>query len=171
MDSLLRPSEWVEQFIPFLKNRSEILDLACGSGRHTRLLANNGHKVTAVDVNPQSLKKLSEVPGVEIICADLEKDRWPFASSRKFDGVVVTNYLHRPIMANILKSLNNRGILIYETFMVGNERYGKPSNPEFLLKPNELIEYFGRDLKVIKYEAGVISRQREAVIQRICAVR
>ncbi len=121
-------------------------------------------QVVAVDRDPQ------HIPGARFIRADLEDGSpWPFAGER-FEGVVVTNYLHRPLFPHLRESLAPGGVLIYETFMVGNERFGKPSNPRFLLRPGELLEAF-KDLTVKGYEEGELAEPKPAMIQRLCAVR
>ena len=140
-----------------------MLDLACGSGRHARFLGNLGHEVTAVDREPQS------IPGVRFVQADLEGGAWPLPGER-FAGIVVTNYLHRPLFPVIEESLARGGVLIYETFMLGNERYGRPSNPAFLLRPGELWQAFG-GLHVIAFEQGAVAEPKPAMIQRLCALR
>ena len=141
-----------------------VLDVACGSGRHARFFLDRGLQVVAVDRDPQ------QIPGARFIRADLEDGSpWPFAGER-FEGVVVTNYLHRPLLSRLLESLAPGGVLIYETFMLGNERFGKPSNPRFLLRPGELLEAF-KDLTVKGYEEGEVAEPKPAMIQRLCAVR
>lgn len=100
---------------------------------------------------------------------DLENGFWPF-TGRTFDCIVVTNYLHRALFPFLISSLSSKGVLIYETFMLGNEIFGKPSNPDFLLAPNELIDYFAKELTVIAFEAGLVEQPRRAAIQRICAL-
>lgn len=114
-----------------------MLDLACGSGRHARLLADRGYRVCAVDRDATALAKLAGVHGIVTACLDLEGESWPLAG-RRFAGIVVTNYLWRPRLPDLLATLALDGVLIYETFMVGNAAYGKPSNPDFLLRPGEL---------------------------------
>lgn len=141
-----------------------VLDVACGSGRHGRFFLDRGLQVVAVDRDPQ------QIPGARFIRADLEDGGpWPFAGER-FEGVVVTNYLHRPLFPHLRESLAPGGVLIYETFMVGNERFGKPSNPRFLLRPGELLEAF-KDLTLKGYEEGELAEPKPAMIQRLCAVR
>jgi SAM-dependent methyltransferase len=149
----------------------ETLDLACGSGRHARLLASLGHAVTAVDRNAEALLAAAG-KGVATLQHDLEAPGavWPFAAGR-FAGVVVTNYLHRPLFGQIAAALAPNGMLIYETFARGNEVFGKPSNPDFLLRPGELLELAGRGgLRVVAYEDGVVERLTPARLQRLCAV-
>jgi Methyltransferase domain. len=117
-----------------------VLDVACGSGRHLRLALERGYEVTGVDRNLSGVADLEGTPGVELVAADLEDGRpFPFRG-RSFAGVIVTNYLWRPILPDIVACVAPDGLLIYETFAVGNERYGRVKNPEFLLKPGELIE-------------------------------
>jgi SAM-dependent methyltransferase len=154
-----------------IKARGTVLDLACGSGRHARWFAARGHGVTAVDRDPEAIAALGEVAGVTALAADLEGGHpWPLPG-RHFDGIVVTNYLHRPLFGPILESLAEGGVLIYETFAAGNERLGRPSNPEFLLKQGELLDAFGKALSVVAFEQGRAERPKSAMIQRLCAIR
>lgn len=160
MDS---PSEWVERWAALIAP-GRVLDVACGAGRHARYLAARGLEVLAVDREPQS------IPGVTFLQADLENGApWPFAGER-FAAVVVTNYLYRPLFPALAGALQAGGVLIYETFMAGNERYGKPSNPAFLLRPGELLEAFAA-LTVAGFEQGLVERPKKALIQRLCALR
>jgi SAM-dependent methyltransferase len=162
-------SSWVRRFAPLVP-AGEVLDLACGSGRHARLLASRGHPVLALDRDPAALAATAG-PGIETMQHDLEIDAaaWPFAPGR-FAGIVVTNYLHRPLMAGLMKSLSPGGILIYETFAAGNEKFGKPSNPDFLLRPGELLEHArAASLSVIAFEDGATAKPRPARVQRLCA--
>ncbi len=160
---IVAPSGWVARWAPLI-TRGRALDLACGAGRHARLLADLGHEVTALDREPQSLA------GVRFVRADLEDGSpWPLPGET-FQGVVVANYLHRPLFPLIEAALAPGGVLIYETFMAGNERFGKPSNPAFLLAPGELWAAFG-SLHVIAFEQGLSLQPKRAVLQRICARR
>jgi SAM-dependent methyltransferase len=145
-----------------------VLDLACGGGRHTRYLAARGLRVRAVDRDAPALAGLGAIAGVTAQQADLENGHWP-TGELKFDGVVVTNYLHRPLFAHILRALSPGGVLIYETFAAGNERHGKPSNPDFLLGPGELLDVVRGTLRVVAYEDIQVAAPRPACIQRICA--
>jgi len=157
------PSPWVVRWAPLI-TRGPVLDVASGPGRHARLFAARGLEAIAVDREAQS------IPGVRFVKADLEDGSpWPFAGQR-FGAVVVTNYLHRALFEALRESLTEGGVLIYETFMVGNERYGKPSNPKFLLRPGELLEAF-RALTVVAFEQGTIDRPKPAVVQRLIALR
>lgn len=163
-------SAWVQRFAPRVVRGGTVLDLACGQGRHTRYLLRLGYRVVAVDRDVSGLADLSGRHGVEIIEADLEGRPWPFEGPR-FDGIIVTNYLHRPHLAPLPESLAPRGVLIYETFAAGNERHGRPRNPAFLLKPNELLDAFASKMIVVAYEHGFEAEPRPAVRQRICAIR
>ena len=157
------PSRWVERWAPLIRHGT-VLDVACGRGRHARYFLARGLAVVAIDREPQ------DIPGARFILADLEDGSpWPLAGAR-FEGIVVTNYLHRPLLATLKDSLAENGVLIYETFMLGNERYGRPSNPAFLLRPGELLEAF-RGLRVEGVEEGPVAEPKAAVIQRLCAMR
>lgn len=170
MISIDPPSPWVERFAPLIRSRGTVLDLACGRGRHTRHLRALGHRVVAVDIDVSGLEDLEDDENVEIVEADLEACGWPFGS-RLFDGIVVTNYLHRPLFPVLRDSLAAGGVLIFETFAKGNERYGRPSNPDFFLEPNELLDAFAPVLTVVAYEHGFETEPRPAVRQRICAIK
>lgn len=147
----------------------EVLDLACGRGRHARLLASAGHPVLAVDRDPAALASLVDIGGVVTVCVDLEDGQpWPFPG-RRFAGVVVTNYLHRPLFASIASCLAPGGVLVYETFMLGNERYGRPSNPAFLLEPGELLGFASLGLEIVAFEQGRRDHPGPAMVQRLCA--
>ncbi|HEX6691547.1 MAG TPA: class I SAM-dependent methyltransferase [Burkholderiales bacterium] len=157
-------SAWVQRWAPLVK-RGPVLDVACGSGRHARLFAARGLEVVAVDREAQVFSE-----GVRFVRADLEDGSpWPF-TGQLFAAIVVTNYLHRPLFPHLLAALDEGGVLIYETFMIGNEKFGRPSNPEFLLRPGELLEAF-RGLAVAGFEQGRVERPKAAMIQRLCAVR
>ena len=166
--NLDRPSDWVVRWAHGITPRGVVLDLACGNGRHSRLLAALGFRVCAVDRDPQALGALEGVAGVTLRPADLENGPWPL-DGLKFDGIVVTNYLHRPLFPCILDALAPAGLLIYETFAAGNERFGKPSNPDFLLRPGELLDVAHGRLRVVAYEDVEVAVPRPARIQRICA--
>lgn len=163
------PSAWVRRFAPLIRPGGHVLDLAAGGGRHSVLLRQLGHSVLAADRDIAALTALAADPGLSIVAIDLE-DGAAWALGGGYDGIIVTNYLHRPIFAALAAALAPGGVLIYETFARGNERFGKPSNPDFLLRPGELLEAFGRSLTVVAFEQGVIELPRRAVIQRIAAV-
>ena len=164
MHSTETPSEWVLRWAALVE-RGPVLDVACGAGRHANLFAERGFEVFAVDRDDQVL------PGsIHFVRADLEDGSpWPWPG-RRFAAIVVTNYLHRPLFPRLIESLDEGGVLIYETFMAGNERYGKPSNPSFLLRPGELLEAFGT-LTVVAFEQGTVERPKKAALQRICVIR
>lgn len=148
-----------------------VLDLACGSGRHARWLAARGYAVHAVDHDAAAIAALAGVPGVEARQLDLEGDAWPL-TGRCYTGIVVTNYLWRPRLPDLLALLAPGGVLIYETFMRGNEIYGKPSNPDFLLRPGELREIAAAaGLREVAFEEGYTDRPKPAMRQAVCAVR
>jgi len=142
-----------------------VLDLACGSGRHLRWLARQGFAVTGVDRDAQALAALA--PFGRTVVADLENGPWPLPGA-SFDAIVVTNYLWRPLWPTLLASLADGGVLIYETFALGNEAYGRPTNPDFLLRPGELLEAC-RGLQVVAFEEGLLDQPMRRV-QRIAAV-
>jgi SAM-dependent methyltransferase len=163
-------SAWVARFAERIPAGGPVLDLAAGGGRHTRFLAGRGHRVTAVDRDVSGLADLQADPSVTILAVDLEDGRpWPLGD-RRFAGVVVTNYLHRLLLPAIVSAVAPDGCLIYETFAVGNERFGKPSNPDFLLRPRELLEAVRGRLTVLAYENLEVAEPRPAIVQRIAAV-
>jgi SAM-dependent methyltransferase len=165
----LPASPWIERWVSLIRPGGAVLDVACGTGRHGRLLARLGFEVDAVDRDPGLFP--DPPAGVRLLGADLEAAPWPYAG-RLFDGIVVTNYLHRPLLGTLAASLERGGVLIYETFARGNERFGKPSNPDFLLAPGELLEAAaGGGLRVIAYEDLVVDAPRPAAVQRLCARR
>jgi len=162
-------SPWVARFVPLVP-AGEVLDLACGSGRHARLFAALGHPVLALDRDADALAQAAG-QGIATFQCDLEDGvtPWPFSPGR-FSGIVVTNYLHRPLLAQLACSLAPGGILIYETFSVGNEEFGRPSNPDFLLREGELLALSASSgLAVIAYEDGVITNPKQSMVQRLCA--
>jgi SAM-dependent methyltransferase len=159
-------SAWVARWSHLLTAGCSVLDLACGHGRHMRHFAALGYPVTGVDRNPDAIAAVSTLG--EAMCADIEDGPWPLAG-RTFGGVVVTNYLWRPLWSNILASLTPNGVLIYETFSAGNESVGKPSRPDFLLQPGELLDVC-KNLRVVAFEEGFLD-QPERFVQRIVAVR
>src|SRR5712691_9799850 len=162
------PSPWVCRWAGLIRPGGRVLDVACGQGRHLRYLRSRGFSVVGVDRDEAALGALQGTEGIEIHIADIEAGPWPFAPCG-FDGVVVTNYLWRPLFPNLVEALRPGGALIYETFALGNERYGRPSNPAFLLRPNELLHSV-EPLAVVAFEQGLITAPKPAVVQRMCAV-
>lgn len=168
-----QPSPWVSRFAGLIP-AGRVLDLACGGGRHSRLLVGLGHTVLAVDRDPAALA-LASGQGIVTLQFDLEHPEashqpdWPLSSGR-FNGIVVSNYLHRPLTAALFDSLAPGGILIYETFAAGNGQFGKPSNPAFLLNPGELLAWARSQpaCHVIAFEDGYQHQPRPAMVQRIC---
>ena len=166
----LAPSPWVARHAHLVPKGARVLDLACGYGRHARLFAQRGARVLAVDRDADALAAIGGVPGVETCRIDLEASAWPFAGER-FDAIVVSNYLHRPALAHIVAGVADDGALLYETFARGNQAYGRPSNPAFLLEPGELLAAVGRRLIVVEFAQGsTVCNGRHAVVQRIAAV-
>jgi SAM-dependent methyltransferase len=153
--------------MPLIKPGGRVLDLAAGSGRHTRLLLESGFVVCAVDRDVSALLPLAAC-GCEVRRVDLEtREAWPLGTG--YDGIIVTNYLHRPLFPAIHRALAPGGLLICETFAGGNERFGRPRNPDFLLRPRELLDAFAM-LTVVAFEQGEVSTPRPAVIQRLAAL-
>lgn len=162
------PSPWVTRWAGLIPTGGRVLDVAAGEGRHARYLAGLGHPVEAVDRDAEALASAAG-QGIVTRQADLEDGPWPYEGAA-FAGIVVCNYLWRPLLPRILEALAPRGVLIYETFAVGNERYGRPSNPDFLLRPGELLEAVRGRLAVVAFEQGFVSRPKPAMVQRLCAV-
>lgn len=162
------PSPWLLRHVHRLAPAGRILDLACGSGRHSRWLAARGYQVLAVDRDAAALAALAGIAGITTMQADLEAEQWPLAGV-VVDGVVVTRYLHRPRLEEVLELLAPGGVLIYETFMVGHERHGRPTRPDFLLREGELLQVAERaGLFVVAFEQGLIAGP--ARVQRLCAM-
>ena len=165
----LAASPWVRRWAFNLPASSRVLDVACGSGRHARFLAELGHHVTGVDRDADALNSLRGLAGIdELVLADIEAGPWPF-EGRHFDCVLVTNYLWRDLLPKIVAAVAPGGCLIYETFAQGNQAIGKPSNPDFLLRPRELLDA-ASGLRVLGYEDGFLPSPNRFV-QRIAAVR
>lgn len=160
------PSPWVRRWSHLVPEGGSVLDVACGHGRHLRWFAGRGHPATGVDRSPEAIAAVAGLG--HAVQADIENGPWPFAGQR-FDAVVVTNYLWRALLPTIVDSLAHGGVLIYETFAIGNESVGKPSRPDFLLQPGELLQVC-RDLHVVAYEDGFCD-QPERFVQRIAALR
>ena len=166
-------SAWVRRFAPLIPP-GQVLDLACGSGRHARFLARLGHPVLALDIDPAALE-CAAGPGITTLQLDLERApdgaAWPFGPDR-FAAIVCTHYLHRALIPHLVKSISSNGVLIYETFADGNAVFGQPSNPAFLLAPGELLDWAAQGgLRVVAFEDGRSGTPKAAMVQRICAVK
>ncbi len=163
-------SPWVSRFAGLVAPGGGVLDVACGTGRHARLFLERGNPVVCVDRYNAGIVDLLGRADFEFVDADLEAGGpWPLGE-REFAAIVVTNYLHRPLVPSLIDALAAGGVLIYETFARGNERFGRPSNPDFLLRPGELLAAVEGRLQVVDYEHGEVSTPRRAVVQRIAAV-
>jgi len=175
--TLEQPSRWLTRFAGVIPAGGMVLDLACGGGRHSRYLASLGHQVWAVDRDPAALASAAG-DRIHTQCFDLEAEDsealpdWPLSPGR-FAGIVVTNYLHRPLLPSLIDGLAPGGVLIYETFAEGNSLFGKPSNPDFLLAPGELLQLASGDplCHVLAFEDGFVRHPKPAMVQRICLVR
>jgi SAM-dependent methyltransferase len=166
----LAPSPWIVRHAHLVPEGARVLDLACGFGRHARLFARRGAHVLAVDRDGVALATFADVAGIETRRIVLEAAYWPFVGER-FGAVVVTHYLHRPALPHIVAAVADDGVLLYETFARGNEAYGRPANPDFLLEPGELLAVVGARLTVVEFAQGlVVDGGRRAVVQRIAAV-
>ncbi|HPT58163.1 MAG TPA: class I SAM-dependent methyltransferase, partial [Casimicrobium sp.] len=148
------PSPWMQQHAHLVRPDASLLDVACGYGRHAKFFAARGIQVTAVDRDAAALASLAGVANVTTEMRDLENDPWPYAAD-SFDAVVVCNYLWRPTLATLLDCIRPRGVLLYETFMDGNEKYGKPSRPDFLLRPEELVTHVALDFEIVDFTQGL----------------
>lgn len=171
-------SAWIRRWSHLVAEGGTVLDLACGQGRHVRWFASRGHPVIALDRSQEALaasaglSNAAEGLRVQTLLADIENQAWPLVHDGKeqtFDGVVVTNYLWRPLMQTIVRSVAAGGVLLYETFAHGNASVGRPARPDFLLQPGELLQAC-RDLRVVAYEDGFCA-DPPRFIQRIAAVR
>ncbi|MSP50509.1 MAG: class I SAM-dependent methyltransferase [Alphaproteobacteria bacterium] len=166
--SPLTASPWVLRHLPLIPTGGRVLDLAAGGGRHTRLARGCGFHVTALD---RDVSALRDLPDVEVVAHDLEIGApLPFGE-RRFEGIVVTNYLWRPLLPLLPDLLAPAGVLVYETFAHGHERFGKPTNPDFLLAPGELLDCVRGRLRVLAYEELEVAEPRPAKVQRIAAIR
>jgi SAM-dependent methyltransferase len=167
----LDASPWILRFAELVPAGGPVLDLACGTGRHSRLFLERNHPVTAVDREATALRALASLGSLEIVETDLEDGgAFPLAG-RRFAAVVVTNYLYRPLLPALVEAVAEGGLLLYETFARGNERFGRPSNPDFLLAPGELLAAVDGHLRVLAYEDLVVETPRPAAVQRIAARR
>ena len=166
MHDSLAPSPWILRWIHLVPAGGDVLDLACGAGRHVRLFAERGHRVTAVDRDSLALGSLAGI--AQTVEADIENGPWPLAG-RQFAAVIVTNYLWRPLFERIAACVAPGGVLLHETFAHGNETVGKPSRPDFLLAPGELLRAYA-ELRTVAFEDGFLDAPPRFV-QRIAAVR
>lgn len=164
------PSAWIVKYAPLINKKGRVLDLACGNGRHAMWFAKYDFHVDAMDCDDQVTSNMVGINNINVIVVDVEASDWP-QSDQRYDGLVVSRYLYRPLLQTLATMLNPGGVLIYETFMVGNERYGKPSNPDFLLRPNELFEVYSPLLSIVSFEQGEEEMPRPVVMQRICAIK
>jgi SAM-dependent methyltransferase len=160
----------MREFSHLIKLQGKVLDVAAGKGRNARWLAQQGFRVEAVDRDIAALESMQGIANITIHESDLENADWPYAV-REFDAIVVCRYLYRPLLPYLVSSLASGGVLIYETYMQGHEAYGRPHNPDFLLKPDELLTRFGNDLKTLAFEQGLLEKSPPAVLQRICAAK
>ena len=163
------PSPWITRHAGLIAAGAHVLDLACGGGRHTRYLRGRGLKVTAIDIDTSGLADLAGDPLVEIVETDLEQPGTAPLAERRFDAVVVTDYLFRPLLAPLVDCLEPGGVFLYETFARGNERFGHPRNPDFLLRRGELLALADSRLTVIAYEHRAIPPPAPKIVQRLCA--
>jgi SAM-dependent methyltransferase len=163
----MNPSSWLLRWPQATQAGASALDLACGSGRHVRYLAGLGMRVTGVDRDAAALTPLAGI--AETLVADIESGPWPLAG-RRFDLVLVTNYLWRPLLPRIVDTVAPGGWLIYETFTQGQQSVGRPANPEFLLRPGELLQAC-TELRIIAYEDGFLDAVNPRYVQRVAAVR
>ena len=173
---ITEPSPWLIRFAPLIKPGGDVLDLACGGGRHGRYLLQRGCNVTLLDRNTDAVGDLQDNPNACIIEADMEQGEPVFSgpgplAGKVFDGIVVVNYLYRPLLDDILAAIKPGGVLIYETFARGNERFTRPRNPDHLLMSGELPRMVEGRMQVVAYEHGIIEKGPiPGVIQRMCAV-
>jgi SAM-dependent methyltransferase len=172
-------SPWVARWsssVPRDVAEGSVLDVACGAGRHALHFLRQKHPVSAIDISELAINTIANTLNSEerklcqLIQADIENAPWPLAG-KQFAGVIVTNYLWRPLLPTLLQSVAVGGVLIYETFCAGNETVGKPSRPDFLLQPGELLSVCSTaGLRVIAYEDGFLSAP-DRFMQRIACVR
>ena len=179
-------SPWVTRWSHLVPTGGTLLDVACGHGRHSKWFFMKNNAIVSVDRSSDAIESLAawcaqksleqraealHAPhhkAPELLVADIENAPWPF-EGRQFDGIVVTNYLWRALLPTIVQSLAPGGVLIYETFATGNETVGKPSRPDFLLQPGELLQACA-SLRVVAYEDGFLNAP-DRFVQRIVAVR
>jgi len=166
----LAPSPWIERFAHLVPRGARVLDVAAGRGRQARLFASRGATVLAIDRDAAALAASAHVAGVTTQVADLEAGTWPLAG-RMFDAIVVVHYLHRALFPHLLAALTDEGVFLYETFAAGNGAFGRPTNPDFLLQPGELLAVVQNRLTVVAFEQGLVDlADGHAVVQRIAAI-
>lgn len=160
-------SPWIATYWDLIPKDKPVLDLAAGKGRHSLFMLEKGYEVVAADIHTDALERLPVTSGLTVQSVDLEAGPWPFKAAQ-FSGIIGVNYLWRARFSHLLGSLADGGILLYDTFARGNERFGKPSNPDFLLRPGELKELCG-GLEIVHYAHGEVTVPRPAVRQSIAA--
>lgn len=170
VDKQLTPSSWLSSHAGKIKAGGKVLDLAAGSGRNAKWLASQGYQVEAVDINETALAELQGIQTIHTTVSDIENTEWLYGEE-EFDAILVCRYLHRPLFPKIKQSLKAGGVLIYETFMLGQEQYGRPSNPNFLLEPGELQRICKAGYLVEAFEEGLLEIAPPAMLQRICAIK
>jgi SAM-dependent methyltransferase len=161
-------SRWIERWSHLVAPRGAVLDIACGHGRHMKWFAEQGHAVVGIDRSSEAVHTAENFG--EVVLADIENGPWPLMSgdqARQFEAVIVTNYLWRPLFPVIEQSVAPGGLLLYETFATGNETVGKPSRPDFLLRPAELLQTF-KNMHIVAFEEGFLENPARFV-QRIAA--
>ena len=165
-----KPNKWIECYSSLIPSGKGVLDLACGSGRHTGMLLHKGYQVTAVDIDIDLIKQNFSNKKLDIVKCDLEGlSSWPFGKNT-FWGIIVVNYLHRPLYSKIMESLEKGGVLVYQTFADGHSQYGKPKNPDYLLKRGELKKVFD-SMRIMSYQHGYLSYPSPSIVQIICFVK
>ena len=163
------PSPWITRHAGLIAAGGHVLDLACGGGRHARYLRGRGLRLTAIDIDTSGIADLADDPLVDIVEMDLERPGATPLAGRRFDAVVVTDYLFRPLLVPLVDCLEPGGVFVYETFARGNERFGRPRNPDFLLKRGELLALAEDRLTVVAYEHRAIPPPTQKIVQRLCA--
>jgi SAM-dependent methyltransferase len=167
----MNPSPWITRFGPGVAEGATVLDVACGSGRHTRWFADHGYRVIALDRDLSGVADLHNDPRVDLVECDLEVGAPVPVDTGRCAAVVVTNYLWRPILDELVARVASGGWLLYETFAVGNEQFGRPTNPEYLLRPGELLDLAHRHaFRVVAYEDVAVAEPRPAAVQRVAAL-
>lgn len=164
------PAAWISAHAQLAPSHGRVLDLACGGGRHARLFLQRDHAVTAVDKTLGGVADLADNPQATLLEADLENAPWPLPG-QQFDTVVVSNYLHRPLLPAIARAVAPGGLLLYDTFARGNERFGRPRNPDFLLRKNELLQWLDHTFVIRAYQHGPVATPRPAMRQSLAAIR